>query len=120
MKAILAAMIAMICSLADAAHSLAADDFSRPKAKRITPLAITLDCQPRRKFCVRKESKNASIHVLRCRAENTASCDLAGERPLEDLSPDAKILKIAPVPDGCLLLTFHGYLTSDHPPSAGR
>jgi hypothetical protein len=120
MKPILAALIVAIGLLSVASGPVTADTPSLPKAKRITIPLIDLDCRPTRKFCVSKESKNATIRFLRCRIKNDASCDLAGEGPIQLLSPDAKILKIAPMPDGCLRLTVRWPLKPDQPPSTGR
>ncbi len=120
MKPILAATVAMTSLLAGAAHTFSADPPFSPNVIRPTIPPIALDCSPRHIFCVHKVSKNAEIHILRCRTEDTASCALAGERPIPDFSPDAKILKVMLMRNGCLQLTIRGFWQADHSPSAGR
>jgi hypothetical protein len=110
MKPILATMIAMTSLMTGAASPVVADDLPFPKAKRIElPLPGTDGDGPARPvFCIRKQSKSIIIHILRCRTEGDMSCSLLGERQLQDLSPAARILKVSPLPDGCLQLILRG------------
>lgn len=103
MKPILAVVMTVFSLLAGVAGLAAADGLARPKANRPTLPVPCADCGPRRIFfCTYKESRNVSIHVLRCRTADTASCRLIEDLPL---SPAMKVLKIVQMPDGCWKLT---------------
>lgn len=69
--------------------------------------------------CVYHELRSASVHLLRCRSSK--SCELPTTQALADLEEDsAKIVKLAPLPNGCMAVTLVGKLKlPDAPPWAG-
>lgn len=71
--------------------------------------------------CVYHERRSLAVHLLRCRFSKP--CELTAAQPLSHLEKNfasAKIVKMAPLPDGCVAVTLVGKLKlSDAPPWAG-
>lgn len=66
--------------------------------------------------CTYEDQKNAEIHVLLCRFEDSESCVLINPTPLQALMQKyegVKFLVIGSTPEGCSKLTFTGSLKTN-------
>lgn len=127
MKPILAALI--VAAILDGAHSSTA--VRAETAQPVRPLPdkprIVIGSIDDRELysnplhCVYHERRSLAVHLLRCRFNKP--CELTAAQPLSHLEKNfasAKIVKMAPLPDGCVAVTLVGkFKLSDAPPWAG-